>query len=258
MRVIGHFSPSQINLWKANPVLWCVRYLKGVKEDTSPAMLAGQAIEQGLVSHFEGADPEEATADALSLVREDWPHWWDADTLMDWERHVATSVTTLCAKLPRPEWFAWQQLVAFQLPGCGIPVKGYIDFRVPSGVLELKSTRSKQWVRKPREDAARQVALYAYATGTDPMVAYVGGDRFSLFHLSDDEVRVIIEDAAAVARDMEEKLSWDMSDDDLIRSLPMGLMDYRWSEKTLHEALRIRRGHDQHDYASVGSAVPTF
>jgi hypothetical protein len=66
---IDHLSASSLNLWRASAVLWAASYLAGLKEDCSPAMWRGHAVEAGLRHALYGASIEEAREAATEPVR---------------------------------------------------------------------------------------------------------------------------------------------------------------------------------------------
>src|SRR5688572_30482018 len=63
---IEHLSPSSLNLWVAAPGLWTLRYLAGVKDEGSPAMWRGSAVEDGFSHLLRGRAMAEAEAAALN------------------------------------------------------------------------------------------------------------------------------------------------------------------------------------------------
>src|SRR6187551_2486133 len=63
---IERLSASSLNSWLDSPGLWSLRYLAGLKEDTSAAMARGLAVEAGMLLMLYGKPIENAVEMAMN------------------------------------------------------------------------------------------------------------------------------------------------------------------------------------------------
>lgn len=222
---IKHLSPSSLNVWRENPGLWCLRYLAQVKDDGSPAMWRGTAVERGL-EHLLRDAPDDALpaamqafeASALGEIRAD----------IDAEAKLIPGMVSQCSK-----WFnditkagalaplaASQLKVETWLDGVSIPVIGYVDFTFMEGAdIDLKTT--KQCPSKPRPDHIRQVALYNRARKRSAALLYVTDKRFAFYSPTQDELDEGLYELTDAARSLEKFLSVVPDVNTAIRCMPM-------------------------------------
>src|SRR5688572_29614415 len=53
---IAHLSPSSLNEWMNDPLIWSIKYLGKHRDDYAPAAWRGQAVEDGLTAVLRGGD----------------------------------------------------------------------------------------------------------------------------------------------------------------------------------------------------------
>ena len=169
---ITHLSASSINLYRAEPALWVMRYLFGVKDEAGPGAWRGTAVEAGVdLVLYKNCPDDEAIDTAMQSF--EIKAQGDLDEKVVKERESIPAFVRQAAKLLRPlgEPVARQFKVEHWLDGIDVPVIGYVDYLWPDKLLDLKTTL--RMPSAPREDHAAQVVLYADATERPAGIAYV-------------------------------------------------------------------------------------
>lgn len=169
---ITHLSASSINLYRAEPALWVMRYLFGVSDDAGPGAWRGQAVEAAVdLALYKNCSDDDAIDAALQAFEA--RAGGDLDEKVAKERETLPAFVKQAVKLLRPlgEPVARQFRVEQWLDGIGVPVIGYVDYLWPDTLLELKTTL--RMPSAPREDHAAQVVSYADACERTAGIAYV-------------------------------------------------------------------------------------
>lgn len=238
LRGIKRLSPSSLNCWAANPALWAVRYLRGVKSDPSPSMWLGSAVEAGLITYLRTSDEDDANYSAVHNFE------MEANGLADDSTEAARLfVWPMLSQAieAASEWeydaLAFQSRVEIELPGVALPVVGFIDIKFPERIVELKTT--KACPSEVRPDHLRQVALYSYATGLPASVLYVTPKKHREIFVTPDEAGAAVAEVTRVAQSLCNFLRLDASTEDLVRCLPVAKGDFRWDDATIAEAEKV-------------------
>lgn len=167
---LDHTSPSQINLWANAPDVWIAEKLFGRKGPRSAAAARGVAVEEGVAAILRGADMAKGVqiAEAVFATSTALKPGADRDkeraALAPMVENAAAFLST--ADLGPAEWpESGQHRVEIACAGDGwrLPVIGYLDFRFPGDVVDLKTTH-----RMPSEmsrEHQRQRAIYAATAG---------------------------------------------------------------------------------------------
>lgn len=191
---ITHLSASSVNLFVAQPALWCCSYLLGKRTAVGPAAHRGTAIECGVEAGL--FDPELPVEEAqkLALAKFHSLTRLSADPRIEKEREaIAPSVEVALAELRQygvpdapPEGTGRQWKISYMVEGVPVPVWGFLDFEWPEHgiIVDLKST-----LRIPSEisDAhARQGAIYT-GPGSNRQVrfAYTSPKKIAVYVLND-------------------------------------------------------------------------
>lgn len=177
---ITHLSASSINLYRAEPALWIMRYLYRVSDDVGPGAWRGSAVEAAIDLTLYKNCPDEEAIDA-ALQSFEMNAQGDLDEKVAKERDALPGFVRQATKLLRPlgEPVARQFRVEQWLDGIGVPVIGYVDYLWPETLLELKTTL--RMPSAPREDHAAQVVSYADATERTAGIAYVTPAKGMIF-----------------------------------------------------------------------------
>jgi len=145
---IDHLSASSINLWIAQPALWCASYLLKKRPPVGPAAHRGTAIESGVEAGlFDPSMPVEE-CQKIAMAKYNSLTWLNSDPRVEKERDViAPSVSVALAELrqygvPDKPDDGRQHKISVDLPGVPIPVIGFLDFLWSAhGIIgDLKST----------------------------------------------------------------------------------------------------------------------
>lgn len=189
---ITHLSASSVNLYIAQPALWCASYLLGKRTPVGPAAHRGTAIEAGIEAGL--FDPEMPVEEAQRIAREKFHILTrlNADPRVEKEREtIDPSVAVGLAELrqygvPEKPEGGRQRKLELTIPGVPVPIWGFLDFVWPDHgvILDLKTT-----ARIPSEisDAhARQGALYLqHGSNLQMRFAYVSSKKVAVYVLED-------------------------------------------------------------------------
>ena len=154
-------SVSSVQLYAACPARWKARYVDGLVEPSSPAMLFGTAFHRALEAEHSGADAERALITAWNAADEALtangqmlrPGKAHALTLLD-----AYKARGLGGKSGIPEH---KFVLPFPSSTIPIPVTGYIDLLLPEQrrFREFKTTSGTSWTA---EKIALELQLHVY------------------------------------------------------------------------------------------------
>ena len=153
---IAHLSPSSLNLFRTAPSLWVVRYLYGVKDDSSEVMQRGLDAEKALYDRMHGRENpahESLVTGALELIQ------------------------------PYGELVTYQRELLYQPNGFPVPIKGFLDFEFQDACVDLKTKRN---MPKGIDYSHRlQGAFYAMATGKHQHFLYATDKKAAIYVLED-------------------------------------------------------------------------
>lgn len=233
---ISHLSASSVNLFIAQPALWCASYLMKRRTPVGPAAHRGTAIEAGVEAGL--FDPEMPVEEAQRTGRETYHRLTrlNADPRVEKERAVVEpSVAVALEELrqygvpEKPEGEGRQRKLELTVPGIPVPVWGFLDFMWPGHgiILDLKTT-----ARIPSEipDAhARQGALYLqHGSNMQMRFAYVSSKKVSVYVLENaaDHLASFVRAAQAIER----LLSLSDDGEELTRCFAPDLSSFYWGD----------------------------
>lgn len=227
---IKHLSPSSLNLFQANPALWCGRYLFKWTDDAGPAAKRGGAVEAGLDVFLFERDQPKARAVALDNFALN-THGVAED---DYEKERAMIVPMLdhamLAMKDMPKPVARQIKVEHWLDEIAVPVIGYIDYLWEDRVRDLKTTQ-----RIPSElkgDHARQVTLYWKVRQRPTDILYVSEKKSSVLELTPDDAARHLYDMRRAASTLQHVLSRSETGHEFARFYCPDWENFRWSPQT--------------------------
>jgi hypothetical protein len=236
---ITHLSASSVNLFIAQPALWCASYLMKRRTPVGPAAHRGTAIECGVEAGL--FDPEMPAAECgkIALAKFHSLTRLNADPRVEKEREcIAPSVEVALAELRQygipdkpDEAFGRQHKISYMLTGVPVPVWGFLDFEWPEHgiIVDLKST-----ARIPSEisDAhCRQGAIYT-GPGSNRQVrfAYVSPKKIAVYVLEDTNKHLT--SFVQAAKSIERLLSLSDDAEKLTRCFAPDLSSFYWGDQS--------------------------
>lgn len=218
---IEHLSPSSLNLWRENPGIWALRYLKRVKDEGSAAMWRGTAVENGLVALLRGVPLDEAcTLAETNYLQNSQGEIGD-------EHDLIAPMVKECAKWQPPAIFLATQIkVEYFFDAIPIPIVGYVDFSFIETDTDLKTT--KACPSTPRPDHIRQVSLYRAARQKAGGLLYVTPKKHVYFDIPDDLFNGAMADMHNDAVSLYRFLGKFETADEIVECLPMNRDHFRF------------------------------
>lgn len=226
---IKHLSASSLNTWRAEPALWCLRYLHGVRDESGASALRGNAVEAGVVAFMHYRDPQAALdaaqqsfeANALGEATPELEE--ERAAIPDYLKQALHAFHQFGAPL-----IGTQVKVELWLDDVSVPVIGYADFVFEDeAVHDLKTT--SRIPSEPRPDHARQASIYRKARNAPVSgLVYVSAKRWQPYSVADTDHHI-----AALRRDamnLERFLSRCESPLDALSSLPINVDGFMWSD----------------------------
>jgi len=233
---ITHLSASSVNLFIAQPALWCASYLLKKRPAVGPAAHRGTSIEAGVEAGL--FDPELPVAECqkIALAKFHSLTRLSADPRIEKERDtIAPSVEIALAELrqygvpDKPEGGERQHKLVLELPGVPVPVWGYLDFEWPDHgiIVDLKSTsRIPSDISDPH---ARQGAIYPRSGAhTQTRMAYVSPKKIAVYVVT--EVERHLTEFVRAAQAIERLLSLSDDGEKLTRCLAPDLSSFYWGD----------------------------
>jgi len=177
---VNHLSASSINKFRKDPAKWLVNIAGYTDRIFSPAMSFGIAIEDGITQGVN--EPDCSIEDCISATNRSYQKIYDSindnkaydysfakcHERRDRTANLLTEIVPLYRKFGIP--IATQKKISIDLEVLPIPIIGYVDYLYEDKVRDLKTTGVSP---KLRSDYQRQLAIYEYATGKDPVVDFV-------------------------------------------------------------------------------------
>lgn len=238
---IKHLSPSSINLWRSEPLLWCGRYLRRWRDDAGPNAWLGSAVEAGLNAWLYKRD----LAMALPAAEMEWANKVQGE--------VSDEIDVSHARLPamveraieafteHPTPTSYQAKVECWLDGLPVPVHGYTDWEWPEDIVDLKTT--KACPSAPRPDHVMQVATYWQARSREKAcrLVYVTEKKHATYLVEPDDMEAALKEMRLTALSLMRFLSRVHDGRDAIALLPADTTSYRWNDnlRALLDAERL-------------------
>jgi len=153
-------SPSKLNLYAAQPAMWWLENIKGIKQPAGAVAHRGVAVEDGVVHGLKGADEKDSVR--VAQAKYDSLTAMSGDPRRDKYREDIPDMVTQALDELRPYGVPseTQGFITFQPEDLKLPIVGYFDMKWDdSGIIvDLKTTD-----RMPTDikvGHARQVSLY--------------------------------------------------------------------------------------------------
>lgn len=232
---ISHLSASNVNLFIAQPAMWCASYLMGKRTPVGPAAHRGNAIEAGIEAGL--FDPEMPLEACQKVADETFVRLTRLSTHPNVDKERATiagSVEVGLAELrqyglPAKPENGRQHKLELDIPGVPIPVWGFLDFYWPEHGIILDLKTSSRVPSSISDAHARQGALYLKSGSNQQMrFAYCSSKKIAVYVLEDADRH--LNTFVQTVRAIENFLSLSDDGERLTRSLAPDLSSFYWNE----------------------------
>jgi hypothetical protein len=232
-----HLSASSVNLFIAQPALWCASYLMKRRTPVGPAAHRGTAIECGVEAGL--FDPDMPVEDCQKVAAEKFHALTrlSADPRIEKERaSIAPSVEVALAELrqygiPEKPADGRQHKLDVSIEGVGVPVIGYLDFIWPQHgiIVDLKTTaRIPSEISDPHN---RQGALYLrHGSNLQVRMVYVSAKKLAAYVIDDAPSHIASFVQAAQA--IERLLSLSDDPEHITRCFAPDLSSFYWGDQS--------------------------
>ncbi|GMM93101.1 hypothetical protein [Qipengyuania sp. MTN3-11] len=232
---ITHLSASSVNLFVAQPALWCASYLLGKRTAVGPAAHRGTAIECGVEAGLFDPDMPLEDCQAKALAKFHSLTRLSADPRIEKEREAIEPTVAIALNelrqygVPHKPDGERQHKISYMVEGVPVPVWGYLDFEFEQHgiIVDLKST-----LRIPSEISAahaRQGAIYAGPGGNwQVRFAYASPKKISVYAL--ENVEQHLRDFVSAAQAIERLLELSDDGEKLTRCLAPDLTSFYWGD----------------------------
>lgn len=238
---IRHLSPSSLNLWNANPGLWSLRYLGGMRDPMGPGAWRGSGVGEGFAKFL--AEKDRDAAVDCALLRFGKEHGNTQDDRIEKELALIEPILDVLivhsAGFKHPIKSA-EVKVSYEFDGLAVPVIGFIDLDFEPHFVEVKTTMRVPTA--PKEDHVRQVALYRAAHKKPGSILYASDKKCMEFPIGDNTAARALDELKRDAFSLQRFLSNCESPDEAISSLPMNTSDFRWSASATNKLEEYAHG----------------
>ena len=234
---INYLSPSSINTYINDNALWVARYLFGVKSSSGASAVRGIATEAALADKYEKKTFDFKYLDMhfMSLCAESGIDLGDTKTAKE-KKLLEGFGKVIDENFDYENLEAYQEKVSVQLDELPVPIIGYIDFRFPDKIVDLKTTT--RMPTRPTEAQKRQMALYSMAYPKSSVDLFFASPKehkkFTLKNLS-----VYKKQLVKVALGIQKFLSISNDKHELASMLYPNFDKWEWSEDMIKEAKKI-------------------
>lgn len=194
---IEHLSASSLNLYAAEPALWVIERLLGMKHGSSAVMARGKAVEAGV--HLGLMQPHLSVEAAIGKAEQEYDREMALtpdDRREDERKNLAGYVTHALQELRQygiPT--GYQDKITVTLEGVPVPLIGYIDWRFDQHGIVVDLKTSERLPSSISNAHARQGAIYAHAHGNygmrfcyaKPVAGKKDGKAVAVYEMSSDE-----------------------------------------------------------------------
>jgi len=229
---ITHLSASSLNLFAAEPALWCMEKLLKKRGPVGCAAHRGTAAEAGIVHGLLNPNAEVEACQAVALAEFDKLTIFSGDPRRAKERDAVPAI--VATALPELRQYGIpdevQAKIETRLDGVPIPFVGYVDvgWSAHGITLDIKSQ-----LRLSSEISAghgRQVGLYIHGTNREGRVAYCTPQKIGVYRLENAESYVA--DMANIAKRLEAFLSLSNDKARLLAAVCPNLDSFYFSDPT--------------------------
>ena len=251
---IEHLSPSSIQTFLEDKPRWIMRYLFGYQNGGGPAMWRGTGTDEGVGAFFGLLEDKKTYTQqqSLELCKRIYRDRYESckkyfkDQEIDQaklemeesrlERYLKTA-TEFYSTIGKP--LSHQDKVELQLPDLPVPIIGYLDLLYEDTLRDIKTTARSPY--KVSDAHARQVSVYAKATGRVPILDYivVTAKEEKVVSYTVTEVDRHIKTIEQVAYSIMNFLSYSNDKYELANTCYPNIDDWKWDEHSIKFASTI-------------------
>jgi hypothetical protein len=228
-------SPSKLNLYCAQPSMFVLEYVKGIRQEVGPPAIRGVAVEDGVTHGLTHLDASNEECAKVALATYDSRTTLSGDQRRDkYRATIPDMVTTALEELRaygRPS--STQGLVEWKPEELQLPIVGYYDYQWDNlGILADLKTSEKMpgSIKIPH---ARQVALYSTSDNVDARLIYVTPKRLEAYRL--ENIREHRQALVKIAQTVERFLSISDDADELMGLVCPDLESYFWNNPHMRQ-----------------------
>jgi len=225
---INHLSASSINLFAAEPAMWCMEKLLGKRAPVGAAAHRGTAVETGVEAGL--FDPEMPVEECQKIALETFSR------LTAIAPAVAIGLKELRQYgIPAKPEGGRQHKISVNLDGVSVPFEGYLDFRFDDHGIVVDLKTQLRLSSSISATHARQGAIYHAALGNYQIrFAYTTPQKIGVYVLENPQD--ILTQVTAIAQCMERFLSLTDDKELLTRSIAPNYDNFYWND-TLARAM---------------------
>jgi hypothetical protein len=167
-------SPSKLNLYAAQPAMWWLENIKGIKQPVGAVAHRGVAVEDGVVHGLKDLAASDEACASVAIARYEQLTVLSGDVRRDKYRADIPDMVAMALDELRPLGTptATQGFITWSPPELKLPIVGYFDFMWEDKglIIDLKTTD-----RMPSEikvGHARQVSFYASSDNVEGRLCY--------------------------------------------------------------------------------------
>lgn len=194
---ILNLSATSLNLWAAEPAMWCLQKLAKKKTGVGPAAHRGTAAETGIVMGLLDPDAKLVDCQQAALDQFDELTRFDLNPKCAKERDAIPGIVEQGIKKLKPAGIPdeIQQEINVMLPDIPVPFKGFVDVGWKKHGIRLDIKSQLRLSSEISEPHRRQVSLYLHGTNMTGRVCYITPKAAEIY---------VIEDAAAHVEELRQ------------------------------------------------------
>ena len=182
---IERHSPSSLNLFAAEPAMWVLERLLGIKQPVGVPAHRGVAVESGVAYGLLHPEADYKTCNKQAFATYDALTALSGDERRDKYRRDIPEMVEPAIDEMRPYGIPSdvQGFITWQPDGLKYPIVGYYDFmwKEQNFIVDLKST--ERMPSNIKVGHARQVSLYSMHNNSEGFLCYVTPKKINMMKL---------------------------------------------------------------------------
>lgn len=235
-------SPSDINLWKAEPALALMKHHFGLRSLAGPKAIRGTAVHAAAQEYLhKGCSWDEAEQTALYIFDMEMANLRQqaaGEVFADEEDAKSDVIPMMVQAIQALEPLGQPESVEeeIRLDMGGIVLRGFVDFDFGNFQLDLKT--GARAYQKPTPDHLTQLACYWGMSGQDQMICYATAKKHQVVPVSEFELEAewkLVERLVKKIRLMKEMPFEEAKD----LCPPQDFAGFRWDHDTRVRAVEL-------------------
>ena len=168
-------SPSKLNLFCAQPSMFTLEYILGIKQPVGAPAHRGVAVEDGVTYGLKFPAAHMDDCSHVAWVKYDSLTALSGDPRREKYRETVPDMVSTAVKRLRQYGIptGTQEAVEWHPDGLRLPIFGYLDYRWDQHAIVADLKTSERMPSEIKIPHARQVALYAVSADTKAHLIYV-------------------------------------------------------------------------------------